>query len=101
VRPRRLIGRTGAPRDPVEIAGPRRPGHVVVRPLNFTVRRRPVAHQVRKGPRHRLLGACGDRALVSLGPTSSPQRANWLRDLRRLWWGLAFTSRTFCWSWRT
>jgi len=39
VRPRRLIGRTGAPRDPVDIAGPRRPGHVVVRPLNFTVRR--------------------------------------------------------------
>jgi len=39
MRPRRLIGRTGAPRDPVEIAGPRRPGHVVGRPLNFTVRR--------------------------------------------------------------
>jgi len=42
VRPRRLIGRTGAPRDPVDIAGPRRPGHVVVRLLNFTVRRHAV-----------------------------------------------------------
>ena len=49
MRPRRLIGRTGAPRDPVEIAGPRRPGHVVVRPLNFTVRA-PMA-----GPRRFLL----------------------------------------------
>ena len=39
MRPRRLIGRSGAPRDPVVIAGPRRPGRVVVRPLNFTVRR--------------------------------------------------------------
>ena len=37
MRPRRLIGRSGAPRDPVVIAGPRRPGRVVVRPLNFTV----------------------------------------------------------------